>query len=349
MKKRILSIVLSVTMAAAMLSGCGSAAEEEAPAASETTEDTTEETPAAEEASAEETGEAASGGNYTIGISVLNMTGQFFIELVNAAQQEADAKGCTLMTNDANNDSSTQIDALENFISAGCNAIIVCAVDAEATAPIVAKAKEQGIAVVCLTAKVEGYDAYVGVDEYTLGYTQGCQVGKIVAEKFGTEEKIEAATLNYDLMESVIARKQGIMEGVQEYAPNVEFVADATAGDQEEGMTNTENFLQANPDLRMVCGVSDGAALGAYQAFKAAGKTDPDEYLIAGVDATSEALKLISEGTIYQVSVDQNPKGTGAVLVDTACAILNGESYEKDSIFNLIAVSPENIGDYDIE
>ena len=102
--------------------------------------------------------------------------------------------------------------------------------------------------------------------------------------------KVEAATLNYDLMESVIARKEGIMDGVKEYVSNVEFVADATAGDQEEGMTNTENFLQANPDLKVVCGVSDGAALGAYQAFKAQGMTDPDKYLIAGIDATDEAL-----------------------------------------------------------
>ena len=69
-------------------------------------------------------------------------------------------------------------------------------------------------------------------------------------------------------MESVIERKNGIMEGVQEFAPNVEFVADATAADQSEGMTATENFIQANPDLRVVCGVSDGAALGAFEAFQ---------------------------------------------------------------------------------
>lgn len=342
MKKRILSIMLSVTMITTLLYGCGKSTEEQP-----VTEPSAQENAAAEEDVKEEA--PASAEKYVIGISVLNMTGQFFIELVNAAQKQADALGCTLMTNDAKNDSSTQIDALENFISAGANAIIVCAVDAEATAPIVKKAKEQGIAVVCLTSKVEGYDAYVGVEEYTLGYTQGCKVGQIVAEKFGTEEKIEAATLNYDLMESVIARKEGIIAGVQEYAPNVEFVADATAADQEQGMTNTENFLQAHPNLRIVCGVSDGAALGGYQAFKAAGLTDPDKYLIAGVDATSEALKLISEGTIYQVSVDQNPIGTGAVLVDTACHIIKGEAFEKDSIFNLIAVSPENIGDYDIK
>ena len=81
-----------------------------------------------------------------------------------------------------------------------------------------------------------------------------------------------------DRLESVIQRKVGIMEGVQENAPNVEFVADATAADQTEGMTATENFLQAHPELRIVCGVSDGAALGAYEAFKAVSYTHLDVY-----------------------------------------------------------------------
>lgn len=332
MKKRIMSLVLSVAMIGSMAMGATSvfAAEKEDAVAEEKVE----------------LAQPSEDEGYTIGISVLNLTGQFFIQLVDAAQDECDATGCTLMTNSCDSDSAKQITALENFISAGCDAIIVCAVDSEATKPVIAKAKEAGIAVVCLTSTIDGYDAYIGCEEYVLGYTQGCAVGQRIAEMYGTDEEVQAATLNYDLMESVIARKEGIMEGVQEYAPNVKFVADATAADQEEGMSNTENFLQANPDLKVVCGVSDGAALGAYQAFKAAGMTDPDKYLIAGIDATDEALKLIDEGSIYQVTVSQNPAATGKSLVDTAIAVVNKASYPKDSLFDLQAVTIENVKDY---
>ena len=91
----------------------------------------------AEDTTAEETVELAEPSTdegYTISISVLNLTGQFFIQLVDAAQEnEADATGCTLMTNSCDSDSAKQITALENFISAGCDAIIVCAVDSEAS------------------------------------------------------------------------------------------------------------------------------------------------------------------------------------------------------------------------
>lgn len=352
MKRKLLSMLLTMAVAGTTLAAPAlTVFAEEETAAEDTAEEAeeTEEAADAEESDAApvvELAEPSSDEGYTIGISVLNLTGQFFIQLVEAAQAECDATGCTLMTNSCDSNSATQMDALENFISAGCDAIIVCAVDAEAAAPVIQKAKDEGIAVVCLTSQVEGYDAYIGCEEYVLGYTQGCAVGQRIAEMYGTDEEVQAATLNYDLMETVIARKEGIMEGVLEYAPNVKFVADATAADQEEGMTNTENFLQANPDLKVVCRVSDGAALGAYQAFKAAGMTDRDQYLIAGIDATDEALSLISEETIYQVSVSQNPTATGKALVDTACAVLDGTSYPKDSLFDLKAVTVDNVADY---
>ncbi len=336
MKKKLLSLVLVGMMSLSMFAGCGETATTDSANAAESTETT----------DAADAAETTTDGDLVIGISVLNLTGQFFIQLVDAAQAECDSIGATLMTNSCDSDSANQINALENFISAGCDAIIVCAVDSEAAAPVIAKAQEQGIKVVCLTSTIEGYDAYIGCDEYTLGYTQGVAVGAKIAEMYGTDEVVEAATLNYDLMESVIARKEGIMEGVQEVAPNVTFVADATAADQEEGMTATENFLQANPDLKVVCGVSDGAALGGYQAFKAAGMTDPYKYLIAGIDATDEALSLIEEGTIYQVSVSQNPTQTGKDLVDTAVKVINGEDFEKDAYFELEAVTSENVADY---
>ena len=163
MKKKLMSLFLAATMTCSMVAGATTVFAEEN---SDDTKEATEETVELAEPSADE--------GYTIGISVLNLTGQFFIQLVDAAQNEADATGCTLMTNSCDSDSAKQITALENFISAGCDAIIVCAVDSEAAKPVIAKAKEEGIAVVCLTSTIEGYDAYIGCEEYVLGYTQGC-------------------------------------------------------------------------------------------------------------------------------------------------------------------------------
>ena len=73
---------------------------------------------------------------------------------------------------------------------------------------------------------------------------------------------------------------------------------------------------------------------------------DPEQYIIAGIDATEEALNQIAAGTIYQFTVDQNPSGTGKQLVDTCIAVINGDDYEKDYEQDLVAVTPDNISDY---
>lgn len=341
MNRKLVVLLLCMVMIASIFTGCGSAATNTDAGAS-----TAAEAAASVAQTTQDSADAAKEGGYKIGISVLTMSGQFFIDLVASAEETVKAKGGELIVNDADNSAENQVAAVENFISAGVKGIIICAVDPKAVAPVIAEAKKEGIAIVCLTSKVDGYDAYIGADEYQLGYTQGAAVGEWIAKNWGTTDEIKAATLNYDLLESVIQRKVGIMEGVQKFAPNVKFVADQTAADQSEGMTATENFLQANPDLRIVCGVSDGAALGAFEAFKANDMTDPKKYIIAGVDATDEALNKIKEGTIYQFTVDQNPKGTGAQLVETCIAVIEGGEFVKDNNPALVAVTPDNISNY---
>ena len=81
MKKKLLSVLLCMTMAVSMLAGCGSKEEAKEPASEAGKEEAAPAaTAAGDEAKAGE-GEAK-GGSYKIGISVLTMSGQFFIDMV---------------------------------------------------------------------------------------------------------------------------------------------------------------------------------------------------------------------------------------------------------------------------
>lgn len=280
-----------------------------------------------------------------IGMSTLNLSNPFFVELTNAAKAYGAERNVEILINDSADKIEKQIEALENFISSGCKAIIVTAVDPEAILPVVQRARAEGIVVIAHTSKLEEYDAWVAADEYDMGYTLGTAAGKWIAENWGTEEPIEAGVLNYDVLAQVINRKNGIIEGVHEYAPNVTFVADATAGDPQTGMDVTESFIQANPNLRVVLGINDGGTLGAYEAFMAAGM-DGDNYLIGGIDATPEGIAKVAEGGIFRITVDQAPSIAGAKCVELALAALNGEEYEVDYLQDLVPVTAENIADY---
>ena len=280
-----------------------------------------------------------------IGMSTLNLSNPFFVALTNAAKEYGAENNVEILINDSQDKIEKQVEALENFIASGCKAIIVTAVDPEAILPVVKKARAEGIVVIAHTSKLEEYDAWVAADEYDMGYNLGTTAGKWIAANWGTEDRIEAGTLNYDVLAQVINRKNGIMEGTLEYAPNVVFVADATAGDPQTGIDVTESFIQANPDLRVVLGINDGGTLGAYEAFMAAGM-DGDDYLIGGIDATPEGLAKVAAGGIFRMTVDQAPATAGQKCVELALKAINGEEFEKDYIQELVPVTSENIADF---
>ncbi|MGI6777819.1 MAG: sugar ABC transporter substrate-binding protein [Acetivibrionales bacterium] len=280
-----------------------------------------------------------------IGMSTLDLSNPFFVALTDAAKKYGEEHGVEIMINDSQDKAERQVEALENFIASGAKAIIVTAVDPAAVLPVVKNARAQGVKVVCHTTRLDEYDAWVAADEYDMGYTLGTAAGKWIAENWGTEETVEAATLNFDIIPQVINRKKGIMEGVAEFAPNVKFVADTTAGDPQAGMEAAENFIQAHPNLQVVLGINDGGALGAYEAFMSANMKG-DRYLIGGIDATPEGLNKVKEGGIYRITVDQNPTVAGSKCVELALKAIKGEPYEKDYLQELKAVTAENIDEY---
>ena len=279
-----------------------------------------------------------------IGMSVLNIANPFFVALTSAAEEYAAQHGIELIINDSQDLVERQIEALENFITMGVDAIIVTAVDPVAIMPTVRSAREDGIVVIAHTTALEEYDAWVAADEFDMGWTLGTAAGQWIRENLGDGE-VQAATLNFDIIPQVINRKIGIMEGVHEYAPNVVFVADATAGDPVAGMEVTETFIQANPDLQVVLGINDGGALGAYEAFRAAGKTG-DRYLIGGIDATPEGISRVKEGGIFRITVDQNPIMAGRMCITLALAAIRGEDFDPHYMQELIAVTIENADDF---
>ena len=297
-----------------------------------------------EEKNEEETVAASEGEK--VGICVLNFANPLWTQFVASAEEEAAKYGYEVVAKSADDLAEKQVEIIENFISTGVSGIVVVAVDPVAIENVVESAMDKGIYVISVTSKLAKQDAWCGVDEYDMGYTLGTAAGKYIAENWGTEEKIEAGVLNYDILAQVIERKNGIIEGTQEYAPNVEFVADQQAGDPTDGMAAAEGFIQANPDIRVILGINDGGALGAYEAFMAAGRDDVSKYMIGGIDATDEGLEKVSEDGIFKFTVDQQIPAMGAFTVELVNKLMNGEEVAAENNMELKAVSTENVGEY---
>jgi ribose transport system substrate-binding protein len=278
-----------------------------------------------------------------IGMSVLELANPFFVALSEGAKKYAADHGAILTVNDPKNDPNAQISAIENFTASKMDAIIITATDPKAIFPAIQKARAAGVKVIAHTAKLDEYDAWVAADEHDMGLALGLQAGKWIKEKLNG--KAEVGILNYRSIPQVINREKGIEDGIHQFAPDAKVVASAQAGSPQDGMKVTENFLQAHPDIKVICGINDGGALGALEAVKAAGKASND-FFIGGIDATDEAISKIKEGGIYRATVDQNPSGMGEKCVELALKSISGKKFDKDYAVKLVQVNASNVKEY---
>jgi ribose transport system substrate-binding protein len=118
---------------------------------------------------------APAGLKCTIGMTQINQTAVFFTQMNDGATQAAAAAGCTLTIANANNDSAKQNSDIENFVSQGVTALIVVAIDTNGVLPAVKAARDKGIKVVAIDAKLADgtTDTFVGVDNAKAGATIG--------------------------------------------------------------------------------------------------------------------------------------------------------------------------------
>ncbi|GAA0308973.1 ABC-type sugar transport system substrate-binding protein [Gracilibacillus halotolerans] len=330
--KRFILMFIVVSLAFIFIA-CGNNSETDGEASENTSEDSGTNTNNTE--SAEDNG--------VIGMTVLDLGNPFFVQLTEVVGELAEAEGYTLNVNDPRDDVNSQVDAIQDFISQGVDAIIVTATDQNVINEAIQEAKDAGIPVVAHTTKLENADAWVGADEYSMGLALGQQAGEWILENHSGDG--EVGILNFDQIEQVIQRKEGIIDGIHEHAPNVEVVADQQAGDPNSGYNVAEGFIQANPDLVGIFGINDAGALGAYNAAVGAGK-DSDAFAVGGIDAVPEAVEAIKEDGIYKFTVDQQPGVTGQTLFEKAFALINGEAVEEETEIEVKAVNSSNIDEY---
>ena len=187
MKKKLLSAILSMTMVAALLAGCGStAADTAAPAADAPAAE--EAAPAAEEApaadAAEDTAAAADSGEQSaapaeglkVGVSMPTKDLQRWNQ--DGANMESQLKdaGYEVDLQYANNDVQTQLSQVENMISGGCNVLVIAAIEGSSLGEALDMAKEASIPVIAYDRLLMDSDAvsyYATFDNYKVGQVQG--------------------------------------------------------------------------------------------------------------------------------------------------------------------------------
>lgn len=285
-----------------------------------------------------------------IGVSMALFDDNFLTVLRNGMEDHARTiDGVRLQVEDAQNDVARQLSQIQNFIAQGVDAIIVNPVDTDATPAMTRLASEAGIPIVFVNRQPADLEAlppnaaFVGSNEVESGTLETQAVCRLLRDAGKTEAGIvvmmgelsnQAARQRTQDIHDVIATPEcAFMRVVEQQTGNWR---------RTEGRDLMANWISAGTEFDAVISNNDEMAIGAVQALKAAGY-DMDAMVVAGIDATQDALTAMKAGDL-DVTVFQDAAGQGKGAVDTALELSRGDTAIQQTVwipFEL--VTPANI------
>ncbi len=280
-----------------------------------------------------------------VGATLQDLGNVYFIDIAAGLEKRAKELGWELTIADGKSDAQAQINSIENFIVDAMDAIIIAPYDSAALVPYVAKAKQKGIRVICVTQAVDGWEGWIGLSEKEYGLEGGYLAGNWIKKHFPAGAPVEVGIISYPEMETIIDRGEGLKEGILKIAPNAKIVNEQSAATPENGEKVTAAMLQSNPGIKVIACINDSGALGAVNAVQAAGKATPD-FCVVGLDATEEAIAKIKAGSILRATVDIAPFQTGKDTLDLVGKVLKDGPTGKVQFMKMVPVTEANIGQY---
>ena len=255
--------------------------------------------------------------------------------------------GATVQVEDAQNDVGKQLSQIQNFIAQKVDAIIVNPVDTDATPKMTKMVSDAKIPLVYVNRKPVDFDklpagvAFVASDERVSGTLETKEVCRVLKGKGNIvvlmgELSNEAARTRTKDIEEVVATPE--CSGIK--------ILDKREGkwSRTSAQDIVTNWLSSGLKFDAIIANNDEMALGAINALKASKKWTAD-YMVAGIDATPDALASMKAGEL-KVTVFQNAAGQGSGAVDAAIKLMKKQPVERFVNVPFELVTPANLSKY---
>lgn len=338
MSKKLLSVLLSTAMVAALLIGCGNTAAEAPAAPAE------EAAPAAEEAApaAEEAAPAAEATGTKVGVSMPTKDLQRWNQDGDNMQKELEAAGYEVDLQYASNDPQTQVSQIQNMISSGANVLVIAAIEASSLGEALDQAKAANIPVIAYDRLLMNSDAvsyYATFDNYKVGVTQG----QYIIDTLDLDNA--AGPFNLEITAGDPGDNNagffysGAMDLLQKYIDEGKLVVksgqtkfDEVATPQwktETAQSRAENILSSNyadgTNVDVWLCSNDSTALGVTNALAA--NYNGEYPIITGQDCDIENTKNMIAGK-QSMSVFKDTRTLASQVVKMVGQILKGETVD---------------------
>ncbi|QFT00732.1 D-ribose-binding periplasmic protein precursor [Labrenzia sp. THAF191b] len=259
-----------------------------------------------------------------VGLIMKSLANEFFQNMMVGAEEHQKRRGdYELMAVGMQNetDFESQINAVENFITQGVDAIVVAPADSRAMVRPLKKAMEAGIVVVNFDValdeeakKQQGVElAFVGPDNRGGAKLAGDALGK----KLGEGAKVVIIEGNPGA-DNATQRRLGFEDSVAEY--KLDLLDSRTAHwETEEANQVFATMLTAHPDVQGVMAANDSMAIGVVKALESAGRTDIE---VIGFDNIPAVGPMIEDGRML-ATVDQFGTDMAANAIDMALDVVS--------------------------
>lgn len=266
MKKRLSALLMVIAMLLTM-AACGS----------------NEETVKSETSKVEDT--------KTIGAMYWSLNNNFMVFLKENIEARAAELGYKTIAMDSESNTETELNNVEDLISRGVDAVVMCPMDSEASSNAVKLLNEANIPVITVDRSVT--EGEVVTSLATDNYAGGTKAGEFAVEALGGEGQVVIlrGTLGTDLETQ---RYTGFVDAIAD--SKIEIAAEQSADfDRTTAFNTIENILQANPDIDLVYAENDEMCLGVAKALESANRSD---IKVIGFDGAVETLEAIKDGRV---------------------------------------------------
>ncbi|MBB6244313.1 ribose ABC transporter substrate-binding protein RbsB [Rhodanobacter sp. MP1X3] len=276
---------------------------------------------------------AAAAGK-TIGLALSTQNNPFFVALKDGAQKEAAVDGYTLTVVDAQDDPAKQISSVEDLIQKKVSVILLNPTDSSALAGAVKEANNAHIPVITLDRSVDSGQVvtHIASDNVAGGDDAAKFLIKALDNKGNVIELqgVPGTSAARD-------RGEGFDDGIK--GSGLKIIAQQPANfDRAQGLSVTENLLQAHPDVQAIFAQNDEMALGAVRALDGAKRAN---VLVVGFDGTPDGIQAVKDGKIAAI-VAQQPQLIGQLGVKSAKSVIDGQTVEAKISVPLKLVTKDN-------
>lgn len=276
-----------------------------------------------------------------VGLAVANLQADFFNQIKQSVEKNAQEMGATVVTVDAKGDGATQVSQIQDLVNQKIQALIYIPAGAAAAAVPVRTAKAAGIPVVAVDrnpADAPG-DTFIATNsvvaakalgDYACKQSGGKGVLAIIQGQIGTTPEQD--------------RDKGFKEAMANCPGIKETAREASKmWMKDEGFNIAQNMLQRDPSITIFFGRADALALGAAQAVKAAG-LDHKVYVF-GFDGDLAGLKAVKDGTL-EATMTQRTQYMGKLALQSALDLVAGKKVPAEQLQDAALTTKENVDGY---